>query len=289
MPRSDPRNLSFGKASRLSAGVVAAFTATLLYGQQPEPQFEVASIHPTAFASDAFAAGFRAGAAKTPCGGGKLSIAGTLVSVTTASICSIVRIAYDVRDYQVIGMPAALDISDAGRAGPSPLQSAIASEAKHPPDFFDIVARSPGSKIPTEDEARAMLRALLRDRFRLALHRENRELPFYALVAAKGGPKLKPAVKNCKPTRLPAEVLSICGQTTEQIANYLNTYADRRVIDMTGIAGKFDYEIPIDLNSGNFGDSLLAGIQTQLKLKLEPRKGPVEVVFIDHIERPSEN
>jgi uncharacterized protein (TIGR03435 family) len=84
-------------------------------------------------------------------------------------------------------------------------------------------------------------------------------------------------------------VLSICGQTTEQIANYLNTYADRRVIDMTGIAGKFDYEVPLDQSWGNFGESLLAGIQTQLKLKLEPRKGPVEVVFIDHIERPSEN
>jgi uncharacterized protein (TIGR03435 family) len=280
---------SFRGTLRQSARAATFLAATVLYGQQPEPQFEAASIRPTGFGNDAFAAGYRAGAAKNPCGGGRLSISGTLVTVSTGTICGLIRIAYGVRDYQVAGVPAELNLSDARDVGFGSLDATIASQAKRPPDFFDIAARAPGPAIPTEDQARAMLRALLRDRFQLALHRENRELPFYALVAAKGGPKLTPAVANCKPGGIPREVMQACGETLEQIASYLSAYADRRVVDMTGITGKFDYEIPIDLSHGSVGEAVLAGTQAKLKLRLEPRKGPVEVLAVDHVERPSEN
>jgi uncharacterized protein (TIGR03435 family) len=288
MNRAHKLRVSLGRALGVSMGVAAMLAASVLHGQQPDLQFEVASIRPTVFPNDAFAAGFRAGAAKNPCGGGKLSISGTLVNINTASICSIIRIAYEVMDYQVIGMPAGLDLSDTSKV--LPFNAAIALESKQPPDFFDIVARSPGSTAPTEEQVRVMLRSLLRDRFHLALHRENRELPFYALVVAKGGPKLTTAVENCKPTGIPtSEVIRVCGRTMEQIARYLNSYTDRRVVDMTGITGTFDYEVPIDLGSGSVGESILAGIQERLSLRLEPRKGPSEVLVVDRIERPSEN
>jgi uncharacterized protein (TIGR03435 family) len=112
-------------------------------------------------------------------------------------------------------------------------------------------------------------------------------LPFYALVPAKDGPKLTPAADSCKPAPLAPEVMHVCGATMASLARSLNGYTDRTVMDMTGIATKFDYEIPIDRS--NFGESVLTGVQRYLKLKLEPRKGPVEVLAVDHVERPSEN
>lgn len=283
--------LGFGKRLALCAAAAAIVSPLAVFvaraQQPPELQFEVASIKPTEFPSDAYAAGFRAGAAASPCGGSSLSVSGTFVSVTKASICSIVRIAYDVRDYQVTGIPAALSISGEDKAAPAFVDAQIATESKRPPAFYDIQARASGPNPPTAEQARQMLQSLLRDRFHISLHRENRELPFYALVPAKDGPKLSPAADGCKPAPIASETMHVCGQTMESLARYLKTYTDRPVMDMTGIATKFDFEIPIDRS--NFGESVLTGVQRYLKLKLEPRKGPVEVLVVDHVERPSEN
>jgi uncharacterized protein (TIGR03435 family) len=75
----------------------------------------------------------------------------------------------------------------------------------------------------------------------------------------------------------------------------MNTYTDRPVVDMTGISEKFDFEIPIvpiNLSAGSSGESMhamLASLRQHLGLRLEPRKGPIEVLVVDHVERPSEN
>lgn len=285
-------NLTLWKKLALCAAAAVAIIFPLAVGavrpeQTPELQFEVASIRPTAFPSDAYAAGVRAARASNPCEGGKLSVSGTRVSLTVAGICDIIRIAYDVRSYQVTGVPATLGLSGQDKTAPFPVSVAIATEAKQPVFFYDIEARAPGPNLPSEEQVREMLRSLLRDRFHLALHRDNKEISFYALVPAKNGPRLNPSADGCKPAPITSEMMRVCGQTMEQVAQSLNSYTDRKVLDMTGISTRFDYEIPIDRS--NFGESLLNGIQERLKLKLEPRKGPVEVLVVDHVERPSEN
>jgi uncharacterized protein (TIGR03435 family) len=269
-------------------GVALIALMRSLPGQQSGLQFEVASVRPTVFPSDAFAAGFRVGASSNPCGGGKVSVSGTLIRLDSVAICDIIRIAYDVKYYQVIGVPATLGYSGQDRIPPVSFQAAIADAAKQPVFFYDIEARSPGSDPPKEDQVREMLRALLADRFHLTLHRENREFSYYALVPAKNGPKLTPAVEGCKGHSTP-DLATSCGQTMERLVKQLNGLADRTVLDMTGYTGKFDYEIPIDRNDGDIRSAILASLLEHLKLKLEPRKGPVECLVIDHVERPSEN
>jgi uncharacterized protein (TIGR03435 family) len=170
------------------------------------------------------------------------------------------------------------------RDAPVTYEGSVAAQAKLPPAFYDIEARAPGPDPPSQDQAREMLRALLRDRFALSLHRENRNASYYALVPAKGGPKLTPAAEGCKPRGSP-EVMMVCGRTMAQIAGYLNLYADRPVLDMTGISGKFDYEIPVATDFA----TVRANVQERLKLSLESRQGPVEFLVVDHVERPSEN
>jgi uncharacterized protein (TIGR03435 family) len=83
------------------------------------------------------------------------------------------------------------------------------------------------------------------------------------------------------------EVMRVCGRTMAEIAHSLDGYADRPIIDMTGIAGKFDYDVVIDLK----GDSAsrLASALEHLKLRLEARHSPMEILVIDHVEQPSEN
>ena len=104
-------------ACRLST---VCFAATLLPGQQAL-QFDVASVRPSTFPSDMFAAGFRAGKAGNPCDGAQPKVSGTRVSLTMAGICDIIRIAYDVKGYQVIGVPPALGFSGQDRPEPVPL------------------------------------------------------------------------------------------------------------------------------------------------------------------------
>jgi uncharacterized protein (TIGR03435 family) len=79
----------------------------------------------------------------------------------------------------------------------------------------------------------------------------------------------------------------------EQIARRLSSQTDRMVLDMTGTSGKFDYQIPIDRSQvrelGRDFGAMVTAVQDGLKLKVESRKGPIDVLVVDHVERPSEN
>src|SRR6185295_16371185 len=74
-------------------------------------KFEVASIRPAEFPNDAFAAGYRMAVAGSPCTQGQLKVSGTLASLTKVGICDIIRLAYDLKSYQVLGVPARLGLS----------------------------------------------------------------------------------------------------------------------------------------------------------------------------------
>jgi len=251
-------------------------------------RFDVASVVPTSFPSDVFAAGFRAARSSNPCSAGDLSVSGTLVTLTRAGICDVVRIAYDVKNYQVLGVPPTLGSSGQDKPVQMSVQASMAEASKGPIFFYDIEARAPGATPPTDAQVREMLRTLLADRFHLSLHREDRELSFYALVPAKNGPKLTPAAEGCK-THSKPDLMTGCGRTLEQMAKMLTARTDRMVLDKTGVTTKFDYEIPINLGDGDLSSTVLSSVLEQLKLKLEPRKGPLECLIIDHVERPSEN
>lgn len=187
-------------------------------------------------------------------------------------------------------------------------------------DQFDIVGKVADADLPKLHgldrehyiEMRSkLLQAVLAQRFGLKTHTEVREGRVYALVAAKGGPKIKPSGE--KP---PAEYVSPTGQhvqlgtqaTIGTIAGHVAPLAmlvralnsagqlDRVVVDQTGLAGNFDYALnwapdqatgadPVDTNL----PPLFTAIQEQLGLRLEPSTGPISTFVIDHVEKPSGN
>lgn len=180
---------------------------------------------------------------------------------------------------------------------------------------FDIVAKA-GGKI-TGDQYWEMLRALLEDRFRLQCHRETKEAKIYALVLK--GTNLGPNISRSENADCPVnpDPSSYCGTgarpgwifgqrvSMARIAFELSPFAGRPVQDQTGLKGSFDFQlkwtpddvaptdgsakplngVPADSSGPSFGTA----IQEQLGLKLEPKKGQIEVLVIDHAENPSEN
>ena len=146
-----------------------------------------------------------------------------------------------------------------------------------------------------------MVRALLADRFHLVLRTETRELPIYSLVVARGGAKLGPVQSD--DTSISTSNGRIAVQSSNSVAllaEELSKVAGRDVVDNTGIAGRYDIKIrwtPDDASQPQLpngapvdsGPSLFTALEEQLGLKLEPAKGPVQVLVIDHIEIPSDN
>ena len=155
-----------------------------------------------------------------------------------------------------------------------------------------------------QEQVALMKQSLLADRFKMRVHFETRELPVYALVVAKGGPKLTPA-KDGEPTQL--GMLSN-GQGNEMVATAVTLDqfvhapflkpGGRMVVDETGLKGAYDFTLksgPEQITASQGGQeggdapSLFTAIQEQLGLRLIPSKAPLEVIVIDHIEKPSEN
>jgi uncharacterized protein (TIGR03435 family) len=170
---------------------------------------------------------------------------------------------------------------------------------------------------PIQQElARAhMLQALLADRFKLKAHPENRDGPVYYLVIAKKGPKLKQATpgetypKSGFGGALPYHAGFVVmaqsepgstkrlglGAPIEKLTVSLAAWLHCPVIDKTGLTGKYDFQLQWTAREGAETEpeanwpSLFTAIQEQLGLKLEPGKGPVSVLVIDHVEKPSGN
>ena len=172
--------------------------------------------------------------------------------------------------------------------------------------------------MPTEERSRVqreMVQRLLADRFQLKSHRETRQLPVDALEVAKGGSKMKPTKA---PTVADASALPRWdglrhdgrghiegrGATMEMFTSMLATLPEvggRLVVDRTELQGRYDFVLqwtPDDGAGGassgsgggsDGGPSLFAAMEEQLGLRVARRKAPVEVLVIDHVEKPSEN
>jgi uncharacterized protein (TIGR03435 family) len=161
------------------------------------------------------------------------------------------------------------------------------------PRFKAADAGGPAAKQALRD---LMLQALLEDRFKLAIHRETKETSGYALVVARGGPKLKEATE----VRPGDGSISVArGRLTGQkaplsmLAGQLTRVLGRPVADETGFEGTFDFnlewtpdETPPDVASA---PSIFTAIQEQLGLKLEARKERTEIIVVDHVEKPDAN
>jgi len=170
-------------------------------------------------------------------------------------------------------------------------------------DRFDIVG-----KMPRPDLSRmAMVRTLLAQRFKLVTHTEARQLPIYALVVARNDRRLGPSVhpSNCvsgkqpdgKPCVMKPGFGSFSGTGVDIprfITSSLASAVDRPIVDRTGLTGLFDIDLhwvadPTAVAATTDAPDIFTALQEQLGLKLEPTTGPVDVIVIDHVERPTEN
>jgi uncharacterized protein (TIGR03435 family) len=163
---------------------------------------------------------------------------------------------------------------------------------------FDIAAKYPPD---TKNADRPlMLRALLEDRFKLAVHRESKDIPGYSLVIAKSGFKLKAVEPGGSDTSSKGgRVRTLTAKKTSmaQLADIVARSLGEIVVDKTGIDGVYDFEFRWtndDQTSSDIGadtaPSLFIALQEALGLRLQPQRVPVEIVVVDHVERvPTEN
>jgi uncharacterized protein (TIGR03435 family) len=186
-------------------------------------------------------------------------------------------------------LQAAYDLNALEISGPGWLDS----------DRFDLIAKSPQG-VPDSD-LMPMLQSLLKERFQLTAHRENKEMPVYDLIVAKDGLKISvfdPSHIPPTPPRNGAASMIIGAMTMPQLAHSLTPAAGRPVVDKTGLEGRYFCAVtfsPLAAQANsNMADvaplDLFAAVQQQLGLRLEPTKAPREILVVDHAERiPSEN
>jgi uncharacterized protein (TIGR03435 family) len=175
---------------------------------------------------------------------------------------------------------------------------------------YDLTAKPDAEGQPNDKQWKTMLQKLLADRFKLTFHRDKKELSVFAIVVGKNGPKLTKSAGD--PNGLPGLFFRGLGDlparnaTMADFAGVMQTAVlDRPVVDQTGLSGRFDFElkwtpdetqfaalgvrVPAPTDDPAAPPDLFTAIQEQLGLKLQPTKAPVEVLVIDHVEKPSEN
>jgi uncharacterized protein (TIGR03435 family) len=178
----------------------------------------------------------------------------------------------------------------------------LAAQVKGGPDWIDreryyVDARA-GDPDAGPDQIRLMLQTLLTDRFKLIAHRDTQQGQIYTLTVGKNGPKLQDAKegrKNYINWAGPGQVTFTENTTLLGLINILSDLLGSPVLDETGLKGSYNFSLeftdprdPRPRQTDSTPD-LFAAIQEQLGLRLQATKGAVEVLVIDHIERPSAN
>jgi uncharacterized protein (TIGR03435 family) len=224
-----------------------------------------------------------------PSGGGRIHIWSAAndgsFKTENVSLKGLLQFAYGLPETQVLGVSGAI------------ADKKFDIEAK-----LDDAAEAELKKLTTDEgklRKQELVQALLAERFKLVCHMETRELPIYALVVAKGGSKLTPTKSDG--LRIGGSYGKLTGEglTVDGLARELAKTVGRVVVDKTGVKGKFDITLqwtpdegPARLNGVPISDpppAIFTAIQEQLGLKLEPQKGPVQVIVVDHVEMPTEN
>lgn len=235
-----------------------------------DPTFEVATIKPS-----------------PPDEQRSVMVVGTRLATRATSFVDLMMFAYGVHPLQIVD-------------GPEWLKA----------EKFDVVVQPSLPGRPSSAQMRSIVQKLLADRFELAFHHGQRELPVYRLIMAKGGPKLTPTTKeeelatNTAAVGIAPGAMTVRNATLGEFASLMQRYVrlDRPIVDCTGIAGKYDFKLnwtpdfsqfdgnlPGPARNDENAPGLYTAIQEQLGLKLEAAKEPTDVLVIDHVERPSEN
>lgn len=224
------------------------------------------------------------------------------IRITNMTLKDMIEFAWGVQPFQVSGGPAWLDSVN-----------------------YDIVAK-PEAKV-SQSELKVMLQALLTDRFQLRTHQETRELPIYALVLARKDGKLGPDLvastegscekfdpshpppppqpgiappRYCGNMMISPTRLDVLGHTISELTPLLSRMVERKVVDQTGLKGNYDInlqlprdETPVSPDAPparlDLAPILFSTFPERLGLKFESQKGPVEVIIVDAVEKPSEN
>jgi len=163
-------------------------------------------------------------------------------------------------------------------------------------DRYDVTAKAaPGTP---EDQQLRMLQALISERFQMTLHKEQREMKHYELVIGKNGPKLKESTVGPAEAQGSARLDGIKSNRMDmtKLAMLLSRMTRLPVLDRTGLHGFYQFDLKYANETSKTpdenpeGPSIFTAVQEQLGLKLESKKGPVEVLVVDRAEKvPLEN
>lgn len=187
------------------------------------------------------------------------------LTIRNARLSSCIQWAYGVQDVQV--------------SGPSWLSDA----------WFDIFAKS-ASEVKVA-ELREMLQVLLADRFKLAVHRESKEMTALLLTVSKSGHRLQTADKEGSPSFQTGKLkLTGQGATIGQLTDFLSRELRTPVVDQTGLTGRFNYFLDIEPYFTEESQKAAAHSNGGPPPKVESKKVPVEVIVVDRMEKtPTEN
>jgi uncharacterized protein (TIGR03435 family) len=237
---------------RICATLVLAFSAAAFgVAQLAAPQFDAASIKPG------------------DTGGNYVEVTPAGLIAHSATLATCIKWAYGVQFSQISGADS--------------------------PERYDIIAKTSGPVPP--DELRQMFQGLLAERFKLALHRQTREMQVYALEIEKQQPKFHESQGDGESQQQAKSKLSRQWKwtTMAQLADSLSDAMESKVIDHTGLSGRYDFSLdltpylPADRERPDLPGMMLTAIREQLGLKLAAIRAPVEMLVIDHVEKPSAN
>jgi uncharacterized protein (TIGR03435 family) len=235
-----------------------------------EPEFEVATVKPSDPAK---------------CCARGWGRNGRHFNTTNMNLKQMIQWAWSLQAKQVVGGPPWLD-----NAG------------------FDIAGEIDGDGVPNDHQWKIAVQKLLIDRFGLKLHHETREMPAFALVIAKGGPKLTPGDGNVKvhqgmgfvgPPGQTMHGFGVNASIKDFVGELQRIVMDRPIVDETGLTGVYNIQIAFTreesdaLGMTQLPDSappnLLDALPQQLGLKLKGTNAPVDVIVIEHADPPGAN
>ena len=260
-------------ASKIRNGLFVALVFLIVGGQAAaqEPAFEVASVRRNT-------SGMSAGRFDRPPG---------RFRTTNIPLIVILQTAFGLSNHEIVDAPAWI------------LR-----------ERFDIDAVEPAGTF-NQDQRNAMIRTLLRDRFKLNAHKESRDSAVYSLVLARADRRLGPAIQESTAESRTSNnfdpvngfMLDAKGMTIAQFVRIMDGYLTRPIFDATNLDGKYDFLLRFAPEPGSpaaksigqtaFSEAkapaIFTALQEQLGLKLEAARRPMEVLVIDEIERPSDN
>jgi uncharacterized protein (TIGR03435 family) len=235
-----------------------------------KPAFDVATIKPS-----------------NPDAQGKLfTVRGRQVVTIGTTVGDLLGFAYEVHPKQISGGPAWLTT-----------------------DRYDITGQPDVDGVPNQTQLRVLVQKLLADRFKLAFHREQKELSVYALVVGSKGPTLTKSEGD--PNGLPSLLFRGLGTLPARNASMADfarvmqaAVLDRPVVDRTALGGRYDFTLTWTPDETQFAamgvkvppppadattPGLFTAVQEQLGLKFDSTRAPVEVLVVDRVDRPSAN